>query len=69
MIAEGPARPGLPQTGLGDVFALFHRLAAGTGGSPLGVAIVRTIVTDHGGSISLGTRRPHGLCAELRLPL
>jgi two-component system OmpR family sensor kinase len=39
------------------------------GGAGLGLAIVRSIVTAHGGSVAVRDARPHGAVFEVRLPL
>lgn len=38
-------------------------------GSGMGLAVVQRIVADHGGTIHLRPNPPHGLCAEVRVPL
>lgn len=64
--------PGLPEDELEKVFEPFYRVEASrnreTGGVGLGLAIVRQIARDHGGSICLRNRPAGGLRAELRLP-
>jgi two-component system OmpR family sensor kinase len=40
-----------------------------TGGSGLGLSIVRAIVGAHGGSIVVTHNEPHGLKVDVRLPL
>jgi len=37
-------------------------------GSGVGLAMVQRIVTDHGGSVRLETKRPHGVRAVVRIP-
>lgn len=65
--------PGLPADQLEAVFEPFVRLEASrnrdTGGIGLGLAIARTIVQSHGGTVTLTNRDGGGLCATLRLPL
>lgn len=65
--------PGLPANQLEAVFEPFVRLEASrnrdTGGIGLGLAIARTIVQSHGGTVMLSNREGGGLCATVRLPL
>jgi signal transduction histidine kinase len=55
------------------VFGRFARPDAARGreqgGAGLGLAIVRSIVTVHGGVISLRSAQPHGSIFEVRLPI
>ena len=64
--------PGLPAVELERVFEPFYRVEGSrsreTGGVGLGLAIVRQIVRQHGGSVSLSNRHGGGLRAELVLP-
>lgn len=63
--------PGVPDADRELIFERFFRPAtAGTerGGAGLGLAIVRSIVTAHGGEVSVRPARPHGAVFELRLP-
>jgi two-component system OmpR family sensor kinase len=39
------------------------------GGAGLGLAIARSIVTAHGGTISIRSAHPHGTIFEVRLPV
>ncbi|KZM49282.1 ATP-binding protein [Labrenzia sp. OB1] len=65
--------PGIPEDRLKDVFEPFVRLEESrseeTGGIGLGLAITRSIIHGHGGSIALNNRPEGGLEAEVRLPL
>lgn len=65
--------PGLPEDQLEAVFEPFVRLEASrsrdTGGVGLGLAIARTIIQAHGGTVTLRNRRHGGLEAVVRLPL
>ncbi len=65
--------PGLPEDQLETVFEPFVRLEASrnrdTGGVGLGLAIARTIIQAHGGTIQLHNRNGGGLSAVVRLPL
>lgn len=65
--------PGLPEDELGKVFEPFYRVEVSrnreTGGVGLGLAIVRQIAQNHGGSIGLKNLPSGGLQARLWLPL
>ena len=64
--------PGVPETMQQQVFAPFFRLESSrnrdTGGIGLGLATVRAIVLDHGGSIVLRNRKEGGLRVVVTLP-
>ncbi len=64
--------PGIPETAMAVVFEPFQRLEAsrnrGTGGSGLGLTIVRQAVEAHGGAVTLANRPGGGLTATVRLP-
>ena len=63
---------GIPPGDRARVFNRFTRLdwdrARESGGAGLGLAIVRSIVTAHGGSVKAGAAAPSGLAFQLRLP-
>jgi signal transduction histidine kinase len=65
--------PGLPPDQIEDAFQPFVRLepsrSTETGGIGLGLAIARSIVKAHGGTLTLTNRPEGGLRAEIRLPL
>lgn len=65
--------PGIPADRLKDVFEPFVRLEESrneeTGGIGLGLAITRSIIHAHGGTISLENAPEGGLTADVRLPL
>ncbi len=65
--------PGLPEDQLEAVFEPFVRLEGSrnrdTGGVGLGLAIARTIIQAHGGTIQLHNRTGDGLNAIVRLPV
>lgn len=65
--------PGVPQEKLEEVFEPFVRLetsrSRATGGVGLGLALVRSVVRAHGGSVKLENLAGRGLRATLRLPL
>ena len=64
--------PGLPEDQLEAVFEPFVRLESSrnrdTGGAGLGLAITRTIIQAHGGTVQLRNRSGGGLSAIVRLP-
>ncbi len=64
--------PGLPPDRIEDAFQPFVRLepsrSVETGGIGLGLAIARSIVRAHGGTLTLENRSEGGLRAEIRLP-
>jgi len=65
--------PGIPQDRLADVFEPFVRLEESrseeTGGIGLGLAISRSIIHAHGGTIALENGDDRGLKAVVRLPI
>lgn len=61
--------PGIADDLLESAFRPFFRLSNDTEGSGLGLAIARTIIVDHGGSITLSNRIDGGLRVEVRLPI
>ncbi|WP_424972944.1 ATP-binding protein [Dinoroseobacter sp. S76] len=65
--------PGIPDDRLRDVFQPFLRLEGSrsreTGGHGLGLSIARSIVLQHGGTITLSNRAEGGLCARIVLPV
>jgi signal transduction histidine kinase len=64
--------PGIPDVDRSRVFEPFVRLEASrnleTGGTGLGLTLVKAIAEGHGGSVVLENRREGGLRARLRLP-
>ena len=65
--------PGIPEDRLADVFEPFVRLEESrseeTGGIGLGLAIARSIIHAHGGTIKLENGDDRGLKAVVRLPI
>ena len=65
--------PGIPEDQLEDVFTPFYRLESSrnreTGGTGLGLAVVRTVVLAHGGDIQLSNIEQGGLKATIKLPI
>ena len=64
--------PGIPESEFENVFKPFYRLEGSrsrdTGGSGLGLSIVRSIVAKHGGRIDLANRPEGGLKVRIVLP-
>lgn len=64
--------PGIPEADRERVFDRFTRLDEGRarsdGGAGLGLALVRTIVKRHHGTVSIGAARIGGATVEVRLP-
>ncbi|MEM9107048.1 MAG: ATP-binding protein [Pseudomonadota bacterium] len=65
--------PGIPETQLDEVFEPFLRLeesrSGETGGIGLGLAIARSNVHAHGGTLRLENQEPNGLLATVTLPV
>lgn len=65
--------PGIPDAELERVFEPFYRLERSrnreTGGTGLGLSVVRSIARAHGGDVQLSNRRSGGLRARISLPL
>ena len=65
--------PGIPEDRMGDVFEPFVRLETSrsgeTGGIGLGLAIARSLIHAHGGTVTLTNRPEGGLTATVTLPL
>jgi len=72
VIAISDTGPGLPDDQLEAVFEPYVRLEGSrsrdTGGVGLGLAIARTIIQAHGGTVTLGNLPGGGLVAIVRLP-
>ena len=66
------AGPGIPPDQLERVFEPFHRLERSrnreTGGTGLGLPIVRNIVRAHGGEVTLANKAEGGMRATMTLP-
>jgi len=64
--------PGIPEPELERVFEPFFRLETSrsrdTGGTGLGLAVVRSIIRAHGGEVSLSSRAQGGLRVTVTLP-
>ncbi len=64
--------PGIPEQMHSEVLRPFRRLEQPdqelTQGAGLGLAVVRTVVHDHGGTINLTNRREGGLRVTITLP-
>ncbi len=65
--------PGIPESELESVFGPYVRLETSrsldTGGHGLGLSIARSIILEHGGSITLSNLPGGGLRVQVRLPL
>jgi signal transduction histidine kinase len=65
--------PGIPADQLEKVFEPFHRVEGSrsreTGGTGLGLAVVRSMIRAHGGEVRLANRPTGGLEAEVVLPV
>ncbi len=64
--------PGIPDARKEDVFEPFVRLETSrsreTGGVGLGLALVRSVISAHDGSVALENMSNHGLCVTVVLP-
>ncbi|MHA1564927.1 MAG: ATP-binding protein [Alphaproteobacteria bacterium] len=64
--------PGVPDSEIERVFEPFYRVETSrsreTGGTGLGLAVVRSIVRGHGGDVTLANRAEGGLRATVTLP-
>ena len=64
--------PGVPEDQQERIFEPFYRLPGASereGGVGLGLALVKSIATRHGGSVTCRNRPEGGACFEIRLPL
>lgn len=61
--------PGIAEVELPHMTEAFRRQSSATDGFGLGLAIVASVARAHGGQLRLHNRFPHGLSAELRLPV
>ena len=65
--------PGLPETLRERIFDPFFRFddsrSRETGGSGLGLSVVKSIIEQHGGTIDAGHRQGGGACFTISLPL
>jgi signal transduction histidine kinase len=62
---------GIPVADLGHIFERFHRAGnvGGVRGAGIGLATVREIIQQHGGSISVESRQGEGSTFTIRLPM
>ncbi|MBJ3775666.1 sensor histidine kinase [Acuticoccus mangrovi] len=61
--------PGIPLGDIDDLFEPFARASDTPSGTGLGLAIAKTIVVDHGGTVTLRNRAQGGLRVTVMLPL
>ena len=72
VLAVADRGPGVPAEQIDRLLRPFERgdnARSGSGGAGLGLPIVQRIARLHGGSLRLLANAPHGLRAELTLPL
>jgi two-component system osmolarity sensor histidine kinase EnvZ len=72
VISVADRGPGVPAAQIDRLLRPFERgdsARSGSGGAGLGLPIVQRIARLHGGSLRLLANSPHGLRAELTLPL
>jgi signal transduction histidine kinase len=63
--------PGIAETDRARIFEPYYRTAAGAraaGGTGLGLAVVKSLVDAHGGTIRADNVAPHGTRMTLILP-
>ncbi|NOZ42747.1 MAG: HAMP domain-containing protein [Alphaproteobacteria bacterium] len=64
--------PGIPDDEIERVFEPFYRVETSrsreTGGTGLGLAVVRGVIRGHGGEVTLSNRPEGGLCVTVTLP-
>ncbi|NOG70795.1 sensor histidine kinase KdpD [Roseicella sp. DB1501] len=65
---DGPGLPATDPDGLFEPFARGQKESS-IAGVGLGLALCRSIVSAHGGTIRARARKPHGAAFEIRLPL
>jgi signal transduction histidine kinase len=65
---SGPVVPPEAAASLLEPFQRLDRQSAGRPGAGVGLSIVQAVVSAHGGSMALESRREGGLSVELRLP-
>ena len=65
--------PGIPKKEHENVFKPFYKIDKARSDSKssvgLGLSIASDIIQSHGGNITLRNRKPHGLQAEVSLPI
>jgi two-component system sensor histidine kinase AdeS len=69
VIAVEDSGPGLPDAMTQSVFTAFKHGSGDTGGTGLGLAVVRAIAEAHGGSAHYSAATGHGSRVEIRLPI
>ena len=72
MVTVEDGGPGVPDSEIERIFEPFYRVETSrsreTGGTGLGLAVVRSIVRGHGGDVTLANRVEGGLRATVTLP-
>jgi two-component system, OmpR family, sensor histidine kinase TctE len=68
LVTVSDSGPGIAEEDRGRVFERFVRATDQGEGCGLGLPIVRDILAQHGGTVTLGDAQPHGLLVELRIP-
>lgn len=71
-LSIGDTGPGVPEDKVATLFRPFERIdnsyGSGTGGTGLGLALVRGLVTLHGGRVWVENKKSGGLIAHVELP-
>jgi signal transduction histidine kinase len=61
--------PGIEPELLDRIFEPFFTTWQDTGGTGLGLAVVRSIVTEHGGAVSVSSDKDNGTCFTVHFPI
>ncbi len=69
-LAVADSGPGIPEDSQARLFDKFYRVPGSpTGGTGIGLAIARSIVESHSGTIEVRNRATGGACFMIRLPI